>query len=572
MRVKLADVASGAHIPSGENMWASPADDNSSEKKISFKNELGNDVEISIEDVTDSGIDSKGREVDFDAVKITMVGPNSTSENIITLIEAENLRSLLNSALEEALLVKEALGLTSIPGEQQNDYQFEQPFHVKDPDNVGVVDVDTPLDLPPINYAEDSEMENKMKDLLEDLIEELESRGYSSKAEMIKIAYPGQTGQVPGYGSPYGKNKPYYPKNPPKAPIGYFDDLKYQTSDPNVDEFGEPYRSFTSINEMVKEGLLTREQAGWLIFQSKNQSFSPQDLQRILGLDIEYANQLSRLLLEQSKKEVQRPSQQAATSRALSGWDAYAASGRGQRALADAWQASPPQGFDASFNSFKAWYAQKFKELGRHFGPEEALVMIKPPQTPKVNQDVSKIPSQPQAEDLVGAKTRSLDSAQQSAPDSNKPAIAPTRENIAAALIRLMRGMPLTAPGIDGNILESGKISRMTKRYLRGIGADRTIRTMDDQNKVINLASTAITQVDLGGKSFEEAVNERLAGLDANEARKAFDGLVWQYLQRAWAAYGSLRGREVSDRREQRRLRRLERQTQRQIDKARNRS
>lgn len=552
MRAKPTEAISGMYMPSGENMWASPADDKS-EDKVSFENELGNQISISIEELKDSGKNSEGEKIDFDAIKITMKGPDSVMENTVTEVEAQKLHDVLMKFLK-----KEAIGLTSIPGEIQNDYNSEQSPHIKDPHNVGIIDVESPVSLHPINKAEDSHPENKMEELLQELIEHLESKGYADKVNLIKKAYPGQTGQVPGYGAPFG-SRPVSVKTPAKIPAKpLVTEDRLQTSDPYKDEFGEGYQSFSSIADMVEAGLLTKSQADWLISQSRNQSFPPQFLQKELGLDIEYAKQLSDLLSE----EASRP-QQAARSRDVSGWDRYSqVGGPDAAALARAWQAGPPQGYDTSFDAFKTWYSDKYQELGRHFSPREALSMIQVAEKPAVQEKATAPEELAKEGPAVPGETEVTEEL----------SVTPTRENIMGSLERLMRGMPMRTPGAEENVLESGRVSRMTKRYLRGIGSDRTIRTQEDQEKVIGLATSAISQVTLDGKTFEETVREELSGLEGNEARKVFDGLVWQYLRRAWAAYGSLAGKEVSDRREERRMRRLDRQTRRQIDRAERRS
>ena len=70
-------------------------------KKYSFKNELGNQIETKIKKVTTEGTKSKtGEEVSFDAISLSIVGPNSMTENIITFQEGEKLHQLLGLFLE----------------------------------------------------------------------------------------------------------------------------------------------------------------------------------------------------------------------------------------------------------------------------------------------------------------------------------------------------------------------------------------------------------------------------------------------------------------------------------------
>lgn len=61
-----------------------------------FTNEIGNPIYISVEAVKDTGTNAKtGKRSTFDAVKITVEGPTSTSENTLTRQEAAELLSCL---------------------------------------------------------------------------------------------------------------------------------------------------------------------------------------------------------------------------------------------------------------------------------------------------------------------------------------------------------------------------------------------------------------------------------------------------------------------------------------------
>ena len=72
-----------------------------------FKNELGNEIIITIEDTRDTGKRANSDDVEeFDAIKITMEGPTSTSENTITKIEAQELHKVLTAFLNETLFEK----------------------------------------------------------------------------------------------------------------------------------------------------------------------------------------------------------------------------------------------------------------------------------------------------------------------------------------------------------------------------------------------------------------------------------------------------------------------------------
>lgn len=66
-----------------------------------FENELGNEILVGVEETYD---ENKG--LSFNAVKITMEGPTSISENIVTYQEAEELRSVLTDFLEDSGIMK----------------------------------------------------------------------------------------------------------------------------------------------------------------------------------------------------------------------------------------------------------------------------------------------------------------------------------------------------------------------------------------------------------------------------------------------------------------------------------
>ena len=70
-------------------------------KESKFKNELGNDISIDIKNVKDTGINSKGKKEEFDAIEITMEGPTSTSTNTITHKEAMELYKALKGFLKQ---------------------------------------------------------------------------------------------------------------------------------------------------------------------------------------------------------------------------------------------------------------------------------------------------------------------------------------------------------------------------------------------------------------------------------------------------------------------------------------
>lgn len=351
---------------------------------------------------------------------------------------------------EEEDMKKEALGLTSVPGEQQKDYQLEQPFHIKDPDNVGVIDVESVIDVPPMNNAKDSEPEKKMEELLEDLIKQLESRGYADKAELVKSAYPGQAGGVP---HPQWKSRPKL--SPPSKPAKSEPEPNYGTSDPSKDEFGADYESFASIEDMISSGLLTKQQADWLRRQSLTQSFSPEVLRKELGMDIAYAKQLSDLLIEEAQSAQRAHSQQAAKSRSPSGWDSYASAGEGQKALSNAWQANPPEGYTSDFSSFQQWYLKKYQEIGRHFGPDEALSMIGGPAEEAA-------PAEEVKSEVVGI----TDEDQPAEETSEEPA-RPTEESVKGLVEQFLTDIMSGSARVRGFL---GTRNRATKQRIRNLG------------------------------------------------------------------------------------------------------
>ena len=70
---------------------------------LRFTNEIGNKIRIIVEQTRDTGTsESTGEEHVFDAIKIVVVGPTSTSENTLTRREAEVLYDCLRRVLEGA--------------------------------------------------------------------------------------------------------------------------------------------------------------------------------------------------------------------------------------------------------------------------------------------------------------------------------------------------------------------------------------------------------------------------------------------------------------------------------------
>ena len=72
-------------------------------KKVSkFTNELGNKITIKIKNYKDNGINYKTKEkIHFDGVSMSIIGPSSMAENIITYKEAEELYYALKKFLNK---------------------------------------------------------------------------------------------------------------------------------------------------------------------------------------------------------------------------------------------------------------------------------------------------------------------------------------------------------------------------------------------------------------------------------------------------------------------------------------
>jgi hypothetical protein len=65
-----------------------------------FVNEIGNRIRVSVEETKDTGVtESTGKKSEFDAVRIVMTGPTSTSENTVTRQEAQELLACLQRVL-----------------------------------------------------------------------------------------------------------------------------------------------------------------------------------------------------------------------------------------------------------------------------------------------------------------------------------------------------------------------------------------------------------------------------------------------------------------------------------------
>jgi hypothetical protein len=67
-----------------------------------FVNEIGNKIKIKIKKQKEIGVNSKTKEkVNFNGISISIIGPTSETENIITRKEAEELCETLQKFLKE---------------------------------------------------------------------------------------------------------------------------------------------------------------------------------------------------------------------------------------------------------------------------------------------------------------------------------------------------------------------------------------------------------------------------------------------------------------------------------------
>jgi len=65
-----------------------------------FTNEIGNPIRVVVEETRDTGTHAQtGKKSSFDAVKLVVIGPTSTSENTLTLREARVLLDCLQRVL-----------------------------------------------------------------------------------------------------------------------------------------------------------------------------------------------------------------------------------------------------------------------------------------------------------------------------------------------------------------------------------------------------------------------------------------------------------------------------------------
>ena len=66
-----------------------------------FVNEIGNRISVLVEETKDTGTtESTGKKAEFDAVRIVVTGPTSTSENTLTRREAVELMRCLGRVLK----------------------------------------------------------------------------------------------------------------------------------------------------------------------------------------------------------------------------------------------------------------------------------------------------------------------------------------------------------------------------------------------------------------------------------------------------------------------------------------
>ena len=511
MSNKNAEAISGMHVPSGENLWAYPSAD---------------DSELNSEKENDS---------------------------------------------EEDDMDKKAMGLTSIPGEQSQDFQFEQPFHIKDSDNVGVIDVDTVVDLPPGNNAEDSKSENTMNELLTDLIDELDKRGYKKHAGVIsgsivkRADYEGAgaaigagAGLVAGLipivnivpapirmlvgGATGAALAHYLTQNPDKK-----SDLERQKK--IVDALADHLRSLGLKDDQIQRVADEKLPPGDIPGEVGGSTFNWSEMTK-KGTEYLAAVRLyNKMLKEASEASSSQKARVAPVRRetrpTMSGWGNYISNGPIYKAFADKWQTMTPEGFTPDFSSFVSWYNKKKNELGREFGPEEASDIIA--SAPEDDENISPLRTE---QSPVGSDEANKDEA-----IGEALPIEPTTDNVRQSIQRLLRGVPMSTSNGD-RVFESGRVRRMTRRILRSISGDRTIGNPADQESAIEMAANAVMMGTLDGKSLSDMVSAELKGKSAEEARPYFDGIVWQILQR-------VSGREGMERRTKRRLDRLQRRSER---------
>lgn len=518
---KKKDVASGMHVPSGENMWAYPVDD----------------------DMID------------------------------------------NEAEEKDIMLKSAVGLTSIPGEQQKDYQFEQPMHIKDPINIGIIDVDTVVDMPPINYCGDKEMR---KEKLEDIFLELKNEEINKTAQAFPaVSLISQFGtKSPKVSKPWKQytddrffeqqkewesgtlksinnflsiaNKEYV-KNLAYSGATILVGVPAFTTSTKLALISSIYKNVSNFDFIYSnvEWAKTKLQGINTWVKSKS-NLLPQSIINAWNKTSYDISQFLQLKETETKfdnapePQVYKPTitapRQAPIYSKEQDWNKYIGEDRAKANLYRTWQEQTPAGYDKSYNSFTAWYNNKKQQLGRDFNPEEAVRFIEAENMINRNPSVSGTGTVGEASKPGVGTTSTIESYV-------------TTESVVNSLKRLINGMPLMSADAGGTPakIDSSKASRMTKRYLRQL---RNISpTPSDVASVVNYAATDIVNRILSNPAYAEELNTIQ---DPIRKQQYFDGCVWQELRNLNAERGSFTGGKdrpdkAADRRKERMKRRLRR-------------
>jgi hypothetical protein len=495
------------HVPSGENMWAYPADD----------------------DMIDDELEEKD------------------------------------------IILKSAVGLTSIPGEQQKDYQFEQPMHIKDPNNIGIIDVDTVVDLPPINYCGDKEMrKDKLEDIFLDLKNEEINKTAQSKPwkeytsdrffELQRVWETTTLKSIENFLSKITDEISRYRFIISQREITFTGSRPEIMTLANVRKLmTELYNDVSNFDFIYSNIALAKTKFQEIDTSIKSKSkLLPQSIINAwqkTGYDISQFLQLKETETKfdnTPEPQVYKPTitapRQAPTYSKDQVWNKYIGEDQAKVNLYRIWQEQTPAGYDKSYNSFVVWYNNKKQQLGRHFGPEEAVRFIEAENMINRNPSVSGTGTVGEASKPGIGTTSTIESYV-------------TTESVVNSLKRLINGMPLMSADAGGTPtkIDSSKASRMTKRYLRQL---RDVSpTPSDVASVVNYAATDIVNRILSNPAYAEELNKIQ---DPIRKQQYFDGYVWQELRNLNAERGSFKGGkdrpdEAADRRKERMKRRLRR-------------
>jgi hypothetical protein len=484
------DVASGMHVPSGENMWAYPADD----------------------DILDD---------------------------------------------EQDKILKSAVGLTSFPGEQQKDYQFEQPMHIKDPNNIGIIDVDTVVDLPPINYCGDNKMRKDRLDNIVKLLINNNVKKVTASVEISREQYEADLEQLSGIAKDVSRNGDAFLLAPSLKAYHSAEQVAY-IKEKILQRFFIIVRMFNNLDNkkiiaisQVMGKLLADMEVSWLkapkIDSLKNLIASIRQADLLLR-KYNGASLGSDTATLAPTRSPGRPILPAGTitypGSNQDDWENYASTSPQHEQVKYFWELASNKmpDYDKSYISFVKWY-NKTRPPGKQMFPIEVLRILDDILKSNAGGDAI-VDSSPRAQDTIPQNYVSVD-------------------NVVTSLKRLINGMPLLRDDGTGTPtrIDSSKASRMTKRYLRQI---KDI-SPDPQNvnSVVQYAATDIVNRILSNPSYINKINELKA--DQDKLRQYFDFYVWQELRNLYAERGSLRGgKDRSDARENARRERMSRQLQRQ--------